>query len=156
MICRAEEPLLSTSAIHDQFVGTYVLRSFEVRRSDGSVAYPFGQDAVGRITYDEAGRMAVQMMRLDRPPFASGDMLSGTSDEVATAWAGFLSYARRYEVDGAAGTVTHQIEMCSFPNWVGEAQVRHFQFDGSMLDLTTPPVAYGGDSAVAALVWERA
>ncbi|MGZ5384986.1 MAG: lipocalin-like domain-containing protein [Acidimicrobiia bacterium] len=70
--------------------------------------------------------------------------------------AGFLSYAGRYEVNDAARTVTHQIEMCPFPNWVGEAQVRHFQFDGSMLDLTTPPVAYGGDFAVGALVWERA
>lgn len=78
---------MSTSAITDQFVGTYALRSFEVRRSDGSVAYPFGHDAVGRITYDEAGRIAAQIMRLDRPPFASGDMLSGTSDEVAAAGA---------------------------------------------------------------------
>lgn len=144
------------SAITDQFVGTYVLRSFEVRTSDGSVAYPFGQDAVGRITYDEAGRMAVQIMRLDRPPFASADMLSGTSDEIAAAWTGFISYAGRYEVDEDAETVTHQIEMCSFPNWVGEDQVRHFHLDGSMIELRTPPVAYGGDATVAALAWERA
>ena len=113
---------MSTSAITDQFVGTYALRSFEVRRSDGSIAYAFGHDAVGRITYDEAGRIAVQIMRLDRPPFASGDMLSGTSDEVAAAWTGFLSYAGRYEVNDAAGTVTHQIEMC--PSRIGSVKLR--------------------------------
>ena len=147
---------MSMSAITDQFVGTYVLRSFEVRRSDGSVAYPLGQDAVGRITYDEAGRMAVQIMRPDRPPFASADMLSGTSNEIAAAWTGFLSYAGRYEVDEGAAIVTHHVEMCSFPNWVGEDQIRHFHFDGSMFELTTPPLAFGGDATVAALVWERA
>ena len=147
---------LSTSSITDQLVGTYALRSFELRRSDGSVAYPFGQDAVGLITYDEAGRVAVQMMRLDRPLFVSADMLGGTSDEIAAAWAGFLSYAGQYEVDQVAGTVTHQVEMCSFPNWVGGDQVRHYQLDGSMLELTTPPLTYGGNPAVAALVWERA
>lgn len=72
------------------------------------------------------------------------------------AWGGFLSYAGRYDVDEAAGTVTHHIEMCHYPNWVGEDQVRHFQLDGSMIELTAPPIAYGGDHPVAALVWERA
>jgi hypothetical protein len=146
---------VSTSVMMDHFVGTYALRSCETLRSDGSVSYPFGQDAVGRITYDKAGRMAVQIMQLDRPLFMSDDPLDGTSDEISAAWAGFLSYAGQYKIDETAGIVTHQIEMSSFPNWVGAAQVRHFQLDGLRLDLTTPPFVYGADVVVGALVWER-
>jgi hypothetical protein len=147
---------VATSATMDQFVGTYALRSCETRRSDGSVSYPFGQGAVGRITYDEVGRMAVQIMQLDRPLFTSDDPLGGTSDEIAVAWAGFLSYAGQYKIDETAGVVTHQIEVSPFPNWVGGAQFRHFQLDGSRLDLTMPPIVYGADVVVGALVWERA
>jgi hypothetical protein len=147
---------VATSATMDQFVGTYALRSCETRRSDGSVSYPFGQGAVGRITYDEVGRMAVQIMQLDRPLFTSDDPLGGTSDEIAVAWAGFLSYAGQYKIDETAGIVTHQIEVSPLPNWVGGAQVRHFQLDGSRLDLTMPPIVYGADVVVGALVWERA
>jgi hypothetical protein len=142
--------------LSDKLVGTYNLRSFEVRKSDGSVGYPLGKNAVGRITYDDAGCVAVQVMRAGRPKFASGDMLGGTPDEVFEAWAGFVSYAGRYKIDESAGTVTHQIDICSFPNWVGQNQIRHFRFEGSTLEVTTPPLAYGGDSSVAASVWERA
>lgn len=136
-------------------VGTWDLGSCEIRRSDDNVAYPFGADAVGRIAYDGAGRMAVHLMRRDRPDFASGDMLRGTPQEIEAAWSGYLGYAGTYVVDEPAGTVTHRITISSFPNWVGDDQVRFFRLEGDTLELTTAPLTYGGVSVVVALVWVR-
>lgn len=144
-----------TASATETLVGTYRLRSFEIRRTDGSVAYPLGETPQGRISYDAAGRMAVQVMRPDRPESASGDMLRGTPDELAAAWAGYIGYMGTYRIDEGAGTVTHQLEVASFPNWVGEAQVRFFKFEGDTLELTTAPLVYDGVGTVAALVWER-
>jgi len=66
----------------DQFVGTWQLVSSEFRRSDGTIIYPFGQDAVGNIYYDATGYIAAQLMRSDRPVFASGDIYGGTPQEI--------------------------------------------------------------------------
>lgn len=140
----------------DAFVGTWKLEAFEVRRPDGTTLLPLGPDPVGRITYDDAGRMAVQVMRPGRSQFASGDMLVASDQERREAWDGFIAYTGTFRVDPDAGTVTHHIEISSFPNWVGDNQVRFFAFGDDVLELTTAPVAYGGTGAVAALVWTRA
>ncbi len=146
---------MQTTTIGETLVGTYELLSFEIRKSDGSVVFPLGEDAVGRISYDDAGRMAVQVMRPGRPKFASGDMLAGSPEEIAAAWAGYIGYSGSYIIDEAAGTVTHEIAVSSFPNWVGDNQVRFFEFDGDTLELSTAPLMYDGVGTVATLVWER-
>lgn len=138
------------------FIGTWELDTFEVRAPDGTNVLPLGHGPVGRISYDRDGRMAVQLMRSGRGQFTSGDMLVASDEERREAWDGFVAYAGTFEVDVAAGTVTHHIEISSFPNWVGQAQVRFFEFGDDTLELTTAPVAYGGTGAVAALLWTRA
>ena len=41
------------------FVGTWKLISFETRRSDGTVMYPFGKDLKGLIMYDASGSLGL-------------------------------------------------------------------------------------------------
>jgi hypothetical protein len=39
----------------------------------------------------------------------------------------------------AQNTVIHHIEVCSYPNWIGNAQVRFAKLDGDVLVLSTNP-----------------
>ena len=81
----------------DQFIGTWKLVTSEFRRSDGTIIYPYGQDALGILTYDAAGNMIVQLMRADRPAFVSGDLYNGTPEEIQAAYEGAFAYFGRYD-----------------------------------------------------------
>jgi hypothetical protein len=138
-----------------KFIGTWKLVSSEFRTSDGQVSYPLGQGAVGILMYDSGGRMAAQLMRSDRPPFASGDMRRGTPEEIRAAADGYVAYFGRYDVDDNKATVVHHVEGSLFPNWVGQDQVRFFEFSAGRLTLKTLPFLSGGQEITGILVWER-
>lgn len=135
------------------FVGTWRLVSLELRRADGQVSYPFGQDAVGYIMYSQDGYMSVAFMSANRQKFAAGDILRGTVEEKVAAADTFVSYCGRYEIQG--DRVIHHIEVSFFPNWIGVNQERFYSLDGDTLSLFTPPLLLGGLQQVAYLVWQR-
>lgn len=135
-------------------LGTWNLLSWEIRSSEGAVAYPIGENPRGVITYDESGRMAVQLMQTDRPLSGSSDPYGASADEIVAAWMGFISYAGRFEHDPSIKRVVHDVEICSFPNWVGSRQERFYDFDKGLLILSTPPISLGGESTVSTLLWE--
>lgn len=135
-------------------LGSWSLLSWEIRSSDGTVAYPIGQSPRGVITYDEANRMAVQIMQTDRPRSVSADPFGAAPEEIVAAWMGFISYAGSYEHDPLDRRVVHHVEICSFPNWVGSRQERFYDFDGDVLVLSTPPISLGGDATVSTLFWK--
>lgn len=135
-------------------LGTWSALSWEIRSTDGTVALPLGDNPRGLITYDAAGRMAVQLMRPDRALCGSADPFQAAPDEIVASWMGFISYAGRYEHDPVDRRVVHRVEICSFPNWVGTSQERLYVFDGDLLVLSTPPISLGGESSVSTLVWK--
>jgi hypothetical protein len=139
----------------EQFVGTWKLVSFEFRTSTGRVFYPYSQDAFGILMYDAHGNMNGQIMRPDRPAFASGDLMRGTPEEIKAAFEGFVGYFGTYEVHEEEGAVIHHVTDSVFPNYVGENQVRFFQFSGNRLSLSTPPIQAGGVTLTGVIVWER-
>ena len=142
----------------EQFIGSWKLVSFECRRLDGEVTYPFGKDAkdaAGILMYDVNGYMSVQINYSDRPAFASGDQLKGTPAEIKFALEGYSAYHGTYEVNEEEGTVTHHVKGSLFPNWVGTSQRRFFKFSGNRLTLSTPPMPRGGEQVTALLTWER-
>jgi hypothetical protein len=139
----------------DKFVGTWKLVSFEARRSDGQVAYPFGRDVIGVINYDTRGNMSVQVMRSDRPAFAVNDFQKGTPEEIRVAFEGFSAYFGTYDVDEEEGTVTHHLKGSWFPNWIGSDQIRFFEFSGNRLTLRTSSIQVGGVVGTSQLIWER-
>jgi len=106
--------------------------------------------------YDANGHVSVHIMRPDRPAFASGDQLEGTPVEIKSAFEGFIAYYGAYEVNQEEGIVTHHVEGSLFPNWVGSAQRRFFEFSGNRLTISTPPIPMGGEKIVGLLIWERA
>ena len=140
----------------EQFIGTWKLVSSEFRHSDGQLTYPMGRDVVGMGMYDASGHFAGQIMRSDRPVFASGDQLKGTPKEIKSAFEGYIAYYGAYEINQEEGTVTHHVKGSLFPNWVGSAQKRFFEFSGNRLTLSTPPFLFGGQQVTAVVTWERA
>lgn len=143
------------------FAGTWRLISWEMRRADGTVRYPFGKDAAGLLVYDPGGFMSGQMMRRHRPRLsaprtAAAGVLEAGPDEIKAAFTGYVAYCGTFDVDAAAGIVTHHVECALLPDWVGIDQVRQFELDGDRITLRTPPVEVAGQEQVGVLVWERA
>ena len=141
---------MSTSSL----AGAWKLLVLEFR-SDGQVVYPVGRDAAGSCLYDGTGHMSLQIMRVDRPRFASGDMLSGAPEEVLAAAKGYIAYGGTYVEDVEHGVVVHHVNHALFPNWVGTDLVRFFKLAGDRLITSAPTVVVGGHLMDAMLVWER-
>ena len=136
-------------------VGAWRLISFEVERDGEASVRPFGADAQGSIIYTKSGRFSAQVMRRDRPSFASSDQMKGAPEEMEASYKGCISYSGSYELDENGGFVVHHVEGSLFPNWEGTAQKRFFELSERRLKLSTPPTRWGGDRTVAVLVWER-
>jgi hypothetical protein len=137
-----------------KLVGSWKLVSCHLKDSRGQTSYPFGQEAQGRLIYDAAGRMALQLMNPNRPRFTAADPLVTSEAEVRAAFGGYTAYYGTYSVNPDARTITHHIEAALLPNWVGTEQPRHFEFDGKFLTLQGP-LLLGGVQGVVSLVWER-
>ena len=124
--------------VANQFIGTWNLIKWTAKQADGEVFYPFGEDAVGQIWYDAKGQVMVEIMKKERKLFASDSFMQGTVDEIVDAYNGFVAYCGTYDIDTMAKQVIHHIKICSFPNWVGQDQVRYYDFENDLLILRSP------------------
>jgi hypothetical protein len=138
---------------HSALVGAWRLLSWENQAADGQVTYPMGADALGSLLYTADARFSVTISRANRPRFAAGDLLSGTTDEQAQAMQGFVAYAGRYSFHG--DRVVHHVELSLFPNWVGSDQERSVELSGDRLTLRASPLLLAGTQQAPRLVWER-
>ena len=91
----------------NRFIGNWKLTEWINISRDGKVNYPFGKDAAGIISYDDQANMAVQIMKKERPLFASEDPLQAKPEEVIAAFISFMAYSGKYEVDVASSRVIH-------------------------------------------------
>ncbi|MFC2039355.1 lipocalin-like domain-containing protein [Chloroflexota bacterium] len=142
--------------VKEQFIGTWKLVLSEFRLSDGQAVYPLGKEATGMLMYDASGHMSAQLMRRDRPTFASDDPFSGTLSEIKPAFEGFAAYFGTYEINEERAIVVHHVEGSLFPNWVGGNQIRFFELSGDRLTLSAPPIPMSGREMTGFLIWERA
>jgi hypothetical protein len=136
-------------------IGAWKLVSFEFRKADGSVTYPYGEQARGSIIYTESGRYAAQLMRRDRPRFAIADQMQGTPQEIESNYKGSISYFGTYEIGEGNGFIIHHVESSIFPNMEGTSQKRSFDLYGNRLQLSTQPINLDGEKAVGVLLWEK-
>jgi Lipocalin-like domain len=133
------------------FIGSWSLVTWTLTAADGQTEFPYGEDAVGYIIYAPAGRMAAHLMRRHRKPFASENRRDSTLEERSAAFLDYFSYCGPYTVQTDAQTVTHHVEACSSPNWVGTDRVRTFRFSDNSLTL----YAELPDGSKHTLVWKR-
>lgn len=149
----APESTATTKAAQaaDDLVGSWRLISWTRTTEDGETIHPYGQDVFGRILYQPNGKMAAILMRRERPRVSSDRNAELGSEERATLAQGFFAYSGRYVVDEEQGTVTHHVEACLNPNWVGSERVRKLELVGDDRIALSPAEM----PLPTELVWER-
>lgn len=137
------------SQLQEQLIGTWALVSYQDEDENGKIFYPLGKDATGFIMYNPDGYMSAQLMQQGRPAYASGDLHTGTKDEMAEAAHGYLAYAGKYKLDEENQTVYHTMNVSMNPTWLGDTQPRVFKLDGNTLSIEN------GNNPNQKLVWQR-
>ena len=123
----------------DSFTGAWKLVSSEMRSAGGQVQYPLGEDCEGSLVIADDGSFSAQLMRADRTPFASHDLLRGTNDEIRDAYQGYVAFWAQMEVDREKREISYVVQGSLFPNWIGQRNVRYYEFNENRL---TPEDAY--------------
>lgn len=129
------------TALKQRFIGDYELVSYLQYPAQGE---PVDMNYVGRLSYDAFGNMAGLGMPRDLPAreAQSGERLSG-----GFAYWGKVSY------DLENSIVIHHVEGSPMiPRWVGQDNVRYFEFTGDLLKLSVKN-AEGRVSGV--LTWRK-
>lgn len=134
-------------------VGVWTLEEAHIVDEDGKkIGSAFGDNPSGYIAYMADGMMITVIADKDQPPL-SGDRLSAPLEERAAAFSAASAYAGRYRFDGRK--VTHSVEVCTYPNWVGTEIVRYVEFAGDKVIYRTEIQPLNGVSSVIRLVWAR-
>ncbi len=149
---------MSERLLREQLVGAWSLSSFVERDIETGVEnHPFGERPLGLILYTPDGYMSAQLQRADRHAFADGDLLRATPEEYAAAGSSYVAYSGRFFVDEAKRSLSHEMAVSFFPNWLGQRQVRLVAVDGDRLQLSTDgPQRFNGALKTATLTWRRA
>jgi hypothetical protein len=127
----------------------------EGRRASGAVFHPWGTDVRGRLTYDRAGHVSLQIAKVGRERFASDDLETGTPAEIRCAWDSYHAWFGRFTVGLDEQSVIHHIEASLFPNWVGVDQMRLVTLEDDGLVLRSKPMPYGGEPVEFLTRWVR-
>lgn len=132
-------------------LGSWRLVSYEHVLPSGEVLRPFGDSPCGSIFYQADGHMSAQLSIGSPARFSSDDPLQAGAEEIAEAWHSYFGYWGSFEVNAGKNVVVHRVEGCSFPNWIGTEQVRHFRFDGPnrlVLETESPAGRY-------TVIWQK-
>lgn len=119
----------------EQLIGVWQLISMEDRDANGQVMYPLGEEPTGYLMYHPDGYVSAQLMRKGRPPYASGDLLQGTVEEMAEAARGYLAYVGKFEVKEEENRIIHYIDVSLNPTLIGTELHRIPSFDGEIMTL---------------------
>lgn len=129
---------------NDDFIGSWKLLSWKAKLADGTIVYPYGREAYGKIIYEPNGEMNAILMADERKLMSSESVDERIPEEALAAFNSFFAYAGPYEVHRDSGFVLHHVEACINPNWVGRTQRRQYEFKRDSLILSTPPISVRG------------
>ena len=135
--------------------GTWIMVSAYEIHADGSRTTNYGEHPDGLFIVDAAGRYSMQIFRVGRPVFASGDKARGTPDEYRAALIGISTHIGKVSIDAAHHQLVFDVEGSSFPSWEGKRQVRDYTFEKGVLSYAVPASA-SGSGTTAYSVWRRA
>jgi lipocalin-like protein len=132
-----------------RILGRWRLVSIE-NRDDPSKPWEsrYGASPAGYLDYASDGHMSVQISKMPRPRFASGQDRTPTPEEGRDAYLGYVAYFGTYRVDEQARVVTHHVEASLMPSFAGTDQERPATLEGNRLILS--------DGKTFRVVWERA
>jgi hypothetical protein len=135
--------------------GSWVMEQAYEIRADGTRTTNYGEHPKGLLIIDHTGRYNLQIFKIDRPLFASGDKARGTLDEYSAASIGSSTHFGRVTIDQAKHQLIFDVEGASFPNWEGKRQVRDFTYENGLLSYAVPASA-SGSGTIAYSIWRRA
>ena len=135
--------------------GTWEMVSAYEIKADGTRSTNYGEHPLGLLTIDAAHRYNMQIFRVGRPVFASGDKARGTSDEYRQVVAGSSTHFGTVTIDTAKLELVFDVKAASFPNWEGKRQVRDYTFKDGLL-IYAVPAAASSSGIVAYSIWRRA
>jgi Lipocalin-like domain len=153
------KPARSSDAERKKFLGVWKLVSGVAKHEvSGAIRYPWGKKPVGRLSYDEAGRVFAQLMNPGRRPVggaansgASAAIGAASAEEMREMLTGFNAYFGTFDIDEPSKTVIHHLQSALIPSWVGTDQRRTYEFadkDELVILNTASQEAYR-------LVWRR-
>jgi hypothetical protein len=137
-------------SLKDQLVGTWHLVSWERTNPDGSKWQGFGSNPKGVNHFAADGRFFVIYARGDLPKLKQNDRAKVTPEEAKALYEGTIAYHGTYAVDEANKTIAFRIETTTFPNQIGQKQIRvvsAISADG--LKYRNPASTAGGSIEVA-------
>jgi hypothetical protein len=134
--------------------GTWSLVSAYEIQPDGTRTTNYGEHPTGLLMVDGSGRYSIQIFKLGRPMFASGDKTVGRPDEYRAALVGISTHIGKVTIDRSRHQLVLDVEAASFPNWEGNRQVRDFTYQDGVLSYAVPPTA-SGNGSTAYSVWRR-
>ena len=135
--------------------GTWVMVAAYEIHADGTRTTNYGEHPDGLFMVDAAGRYSIQIFKLGRSAFASGDKARGTAEEYRDAVLGISTHIGKVSIDAAHHQLIFDVQGASFPNWEGKRQVRDYTFKDGVLSYAVPASA-SGSGTTAYSVWRRA
>ena len=149
----------SGATVRKKFIGVWKLISGESKDEvTGKVRYPWGTKPVGRLAYDDVGRVFAQLMNPGRRSIggmanrgAAAAIETASAEDMREMLTGFNAYFGTFDVDEPNRTVIHHLQSALIPSWVGTDQRRRYEFSGSdqLIMLNT------ASQASYRLVWQR-
>ena len=127
----------ATSKLVRQLAGSWELVSFAQRSPDGRLSYPFGKDAVGKLTYTRDGNQWATIGR------------RGAAKNLPDAF----FYTGTFDVGPNRRTIVHHVRYSSIIAWEGTDLVRSFRLGAKRLTLTVAPTAPGQPTGI--ITWRR-
>ena len=146
--------LARPAATQEILEGTWKLISdIRTNTTTGVTVETFGPKPQGFITYTRDGRMAVLVVRSDRPK--PQNITKITEQERSQLFSSMLAYTGTYKFDGK--TIEHQVELSWNEVWSGTKQIRDVKREGDQLIYTTRPSrsAVDGSISITTVTWEK-
>lgn len=122
--------------MNEQIVGTWKLKSFEVKTKNGSTIYPYGEDATGLVIYTNSGHYSIQFM----PKVQCAGDLKG------------ISYFGTFEYNREKDYIIHHVEGSLYSGMEDVDKIRFSNVRGKKLTLTCPPLLWNDDTETVATI----
>ena len=147
----------SKRRVRGQILGAWQLESRTVRKTSGETLVDpvLGKAPVGRLFYDAGGHMMLQMMRQDRAQ-AIGVPSNPRDAANARIVLGYDAYFGTFQLNEAAGTITHHVQGSLFPEDLGKDFQRAFRIERDTFTLSFTSKSPDGFEVTRTLRFRRA
>src|SRR5258705_3592998 len=106
---------MGSLSLSDSLIGAWELVSAVERDVETGVeTNVLGERPRGFILYTPDGYMSAQLQGPARAPFEEGDLLRGSPEEYVAAGSSYIAYSRRFFVDEAKRSLSHEIAVNLF------------------------------------------